>query len=188
MHSDVLPIVRSQVTSGGLPLSALRQTSGRRGVLFVHTTVHTHMFTLYHRVHGSRNKRVIAVVFRLLCLSNIYTYIYIHNICICLSVSLSLYIYTYISLRSISKPIYIYLSIHTRMHACIHPSIHACMHAYMHTYVYTPSPSFFSGGRQAGRGSHQALHRFGGANPAGRARCSGAPGRRGRGHEGTGGR
>ena len=57
MHSDVLLVVRSQVISGGLPLSALRQTSGPRGVLFVHTTVYTHMFTLYHRVHGSRNKR-----------------------------------------------------------------------------------------------------------------------------------
>ena len=102
-----------------------------------------------------------------LCLS-LYIYLPSPNIYV--------YIHTYISLRSISKPIYIY------------PSIHACMHAYMHTYVYTPSPSFFSGGRQAGRGSHQALHRFGGANPAGRARCSGAPGRRGRGHEGTGGR
>lgn len=104
-----------------------------------------------------------------LCLS-LYIYLPSPNIYV--------YIHTYISLRSISKPIYIY----------IYPSIHACMHAYMHTYVYTPSPSFFSGGRQAGRGSHQALHRFGGANPAGRARCSGAPGRRGRGHEGTGGR
>jgi len=86
MHSDVLPIVRSQVTSGGLPLSALRQTSGRRGVLFVHTTVHTHMFTLYHRVHGSRNKRVIAVIFRLLCLSNIPKHIFF-----CTNIALSNY-------------------------------------------------------------------------------------------------
>ena len=97
-------------------LSVLRETSGRRGVLFVHITVDTIILPITRVCVAQAKQVLIAVGLWLVNLSNINMYKHIQLMC---------------------AHMYIYLHIQTDTESSIIIYKHMYIYIYIHNYIYT---------------------------------------------------